>query len=462
MLNISQKDVAQYIDTDRYNSFSLLEEGKRAPRVAYFFSGLLVIILIVMFLPWTQNIRSRGVLTALKPEHRPQTVHTTIDGRIEQWYVAEGDYVVPGDTVLRISEIKDAYFDPALVQRVESQVSAKMQSATAYRDKIQALENQLEAMEKTRLNKLQQARNYIMQAKLQVRSDSIDLVAAETNYQIAEKQFGRFEELYNDGLKSLTELEMRKLKFQESQAKLISQENKLMTSRNKLDNAVVELETIENTFQDKIAKTQSDKFTAVSNLYDTEATVTKLRNQLANYSIRQGFYYIEAPQQGYITKAVKTGIGETIKAGEQVVSIMPADAKLAVEMYVKPLDLPLLDKGQDVRFMFDGWPAIVFSGWPNVTYGTFGGEVVAIDRFISSNGKYRVLVAPDPKEEPWPDALQVGTGANGITLLKDVPIWYELWRQLNGFPPDYYKTNGTNNINPPSAQGQKTASAASK
>jgi hypothetical protein len=33
----------------------------------------------------------------------------------------------------------------------------------------------------------------------------------------------------------------------------------------------------------------------------------------------------------------------------------------------------------------------------------------------------------------------MGTGAQGIALLKDVPIWYELWRNINGFPPDYYK-----------------------
>ena len=26
-----------------------------------------------------------------------------------------------------------------------------------------------------------------------------------------------------------------------------------------------------------------------------------------------------------------------------------------------------------------------------------------------------------------------------MMLLKDVPIWYELWRQINGFPPEYYK-----------------------
>jgi hypothetical protein len=33
----------------------------------------------------------------------------------------------------------------------------------------------------------------------------------------------------------------------------------------------------------------------------------------------------------------------------------------------------------------------------------------------------------------------MGTGANGLSLLNDVPVWYELWRNINSFPPDYYK-----------------------
>jgi hypothetical protein len=89
--------------------------------------------------------------------------------------------------------------------------------------------------------------------------------------------------------------------------------------------------------------------------------------------------------------------------------------------------------------MFDGWPAIIFSGWPNVSYGTFGGKIVAIDNFTSKDGKYRILVSADSQEVPWPEAIRIGSGANGFALLNDVPIWYELWRQLNGFPPDYYQ-----------------------
>jgi hypothetical protein len=91
-----------------------------------------------------------------------------------------------------------------------------------------------------------------------------------------------------------------------------------------------------------------------------------------------------------------------------------------------------------VRFLFDGWPAFFFSGWPGVSLGTFGGKIVAMDRNISPNGKFRVLVAPNTAEEPWPQALQPGGGAKGIALLNNVPVWYELWRVMNGFPPNLY------------------------
>jgi hypothetical protein len=231
--------------------------------------------------------------------------------------------------------------------------------------------------------------------------------------------------------------------MRKAQAEMIAGENKLLTSRNELINAEVELISIQAQYRDDIAKAESEKFTAMSSMYDAEAVVTKLQNQYMNYSIRTGLYYITAPQDGYITKAIQSGIGETIKEGTPIISIMPADYDLAVAMYIKPIDLPLLEKGSPVRIQFDGWPAIVFSGWPNTSYGTYGGKVFAIDNFISDNGLYRVLVAPDEEDHTWPTALRVGAGANNMLLLKDVPIWYELWRQINGFPPDYYKPSST-------------------
>ncbi|MGB0391195.1 MAG: HlyD family secretion protein, partial [Salibacteraceae bacterium] len=237
---------------------------------------------------------------------------------------------------------------------------------------------------------------------------------------------------------SLTDLEKRKLTLQKTLAAKVSGENKLLTSKNEVLNAKVELTSIKAQYRDDIAKAKSEKFSSLSKMYDSEAEVTKLQNQYMNYSIRLDMYHIVAPQDGYITQAVQFGIGETIKTGEEIITIMPAEYDLAVEMYVKPMDLPLLAKGQKTRVQFDGWPAVVFSGWPNSSYGTFGGEIVAIDNFSSKNGLFRVLVSPDVNDYPWPTSLRIGGGTQSMVLLKDVPIWYELWRNINGFPPDFY------------------------
>ena len=162
-----------------------------------------------------------------------------------------------------------------------------------------------------------------------------------------------------------------------------------------------------------------------------------MKNQLANYELRQEFYYVMAPRDGYITQAIQAGIGENIKENTPIITIVPQKWKKAVEVYVDPMDLPLIKRGNQMMFLFDGWPSIVFSGWPQLSYGTFLGKVQAIDYNISKNGKYRILVE-ESDSKPWPDEVRIGSGARGVALLNSVPVWYELWRQLNGFPPDYY------------------------
>jgi multidrug efflux pump subunit AcrA (membrane-fusion protein) len=317
-------------------------------------------------------------------------------------------------------------------------VDAKTQAAQSYGEKVGALENQISALEQNNILKLQQARNNLKIAELKVQSDSMELVQAKVNYDIGKYQLDRAEQLLKEGLISVTTMEGRRLKFQEVQAKLIGSENKFLSSKNEFITSRIDLSAIDNEFKDKVAKANSDKFTALSSQFDAEATVTKLENQYTNYEQRAQYRYILAPQNGYIAKAIQVGIGETIKEGAEIVNIVPADAELAVEMYVQPVDLPLVQPGNKVRFIFDGWPAIVFSGWPQLSNGTFGGVVIAIDQFAGPTNQYRVLVTEDPEEEGWPDLLRMGSGAEGIALFNDVPVWYEIWRQLNGFPADYY------------------------
>ncbi|NAS29532.1 HlyD family efflux transporter periplasmic adaptor subunit [Flavobacteriaceae bacterium R38] len=445
MLNISHNKLNRKVDLKEYRAMQKISH-KRDYR---FFNRLLMIfagiVLIVLLLPWTQNISGKGYVTTLKPDHRPQTIQSPIPGKIEKWYVKEGDFVNKGDTILFISEIKNEYFDPNLLSRTEDQINAKSRAVNSYEEKVKALNLQIGALQNERRLKLEQANNKLLQSKLKVQSDSIDFEAAKTNISIAEKQYNRVSQLNKEGLKSLTDVEEKKLKLQETQAKLVSQQNKLLASKNEVINAEIEINRTVAAFTDKISKAQSDKFTAESSQYDTEAQVTKLKNQYTNYEYRSDLHYIRAPQSGFINKAIRAGVGETFKEGERLVGIMPSNYELAVETYVRPIDLPLIHLGEKVRVQFDGWPAIVFSGWPNVSYGTYGAKVVAIETFISDNGGYRILLAPDEEDHEWPTDIRVGSGAATIALLEDVPIWFELWRQLNGFPPNYYQpTNAVN------------------
>lgn len=439
MLNITKNTLHEKIDISQFEAGKRVLKGAHYKYFNRFLKLFTLFLVVVLFLPWTQTVSGTGSVTTLTPEQRPQTIQSQIPGRIEKWFVNEGDFVEKGDTILFISEVKNEYFDPQLAKRTGDQVNSKKRSLNSYEDKINSLDNQISALEVEKNLKLQQARNKIQQSILKMRSDSIDLEAYKINLEIAEKQFNRIKELNEEGLKSMTDLEEKRLKLQEAQAKLISQQNKLLNSRNEVINAELEINRITAEYNEKASKARSDRSTAESDLFQTEADVSKLETSFTNYQMRNDLYYIRAPQSGYINKAIKSGIGETFKEGEALVGIMPSEYDLAVETFVDPIDLPLLHTGEKVRIRFDGWPAIVFSGWPNLSYGTYGAKIVAIENFISENGKYRVLLAQTEDEQAWPKEIRVGSGANSLALLEEVPIWYEIWRQLNGFPQNYYK-----------------------
>ncbi len=438
MLNISENSIIDKIDPAKYRAFQKMDLAGSHRLFTRWLLAALAIFIVFLFLPWTQNIQSRGQVTTLKPEQRPQFIPSAIAGRVEKWYVQEGELVKKGDTIVYISEIKAEYFDPLLVQRTDNQVAAKEGSIRAYADKADALEKQIAAMRNELEFKQRQLRNKIDQARFKIAADSADLVQAIIQDSVALIQYRRTQNLFEQGLEPRTKVEDRRVKLQETEAKVISARNKLDVSRNDLSIAQLDLSTLQYEYNQKIAKAESERFSTLSSIYDAEAGVNKLRIESANYRQRSSFYYILAPQDCYITKAITPGLGETVKEGDPIVSIVPADYQLAVELYINPMDLPLINFEQEVRFIFDGWPAFIFSGWPGQSFGTYSGKVVAIDNMISDNGKYRILITPSPDDEPWPKELRPGSGAQGIALLNNVPLWYEIWRQFNGFPPDFY------------------------
>ncbi len=438
MENFIISDIETQAKESKLTSFKNVYQIEKKSTVKKWLWGIMVVLLLTLFLPWTQNIRAKGKVTTLRQEQRPQELNTIIAGRIIKWYIKEGDFVKQGDTILQLGEVKTEYFDPQLLGRTQQQIDAKQQSIQGYKSKATTSQTQVAALLQGRVLKLQSLDNKLLQQQLKVTSDSTDIIAVATELSAYKRQIDAAKTMLDSGAISLTEFEKRRVNFQNASAKKISADNKFLQSKQELINLRIEKNSVVQDYTEKISKTDGDKFSALSSAASTEADVAKLENQYAGYDARNKLYYVLAPQNGQVIKAQKAGIGEMLKEGEMIVEIVPNNIQYAVELFVEPMDLPLINIGQKVRFVFDGFPAIVFSGWPKNSFGTFGGKVAAVETSVSSNGKFRILVAEDADDKKWPTTLRMGGGANGIALLKNVSIYYELWRNINGFPPDYY------------------------
>jgi len=410
MLNLSTNSIKNKFTQDNLYSLRSLNTPMAGKILARWLMGIGVLFLIILFLPWQQNIHGTGQVTALSPSNRPQTIQTIIAGRIQDWKINEGQFVEKGDTIAIISEVKEKYFDPQMLLRLREVIQSKEKSLSSKDLKARALRRQINALEEGMNIKMEQSR-----AKLE---------AERVRFSNAKNQYERNKKLFEAGNIPLTKFQDIEYKYQGSEADFI--------------NAEIEIDRVQAEFLDKINKAESDLNNTLSEQFETQADLAKLKNEYVNMEIRSHQYFILAPQAGIVIKATQAGIGETIKEGDPVCSIMPESADVAVEMYVKAMDVPLISKGRKVRVEFDGFPALQFSGWPSISVGSFGGIVQVIDVVNTHPGQFRILVIPDSKDIAWPKQIRVGSGTKSWVMLDDVPVWYELWRQLNGFPPSLY------------------------
>ncbi len=434
------KELVQKDNNYTIKSFDKVYNAGYSKKLKFWILGFFILLIIILFLPWTQNIQSRGDVTTLYQNQRPQELNAIIPGRIIKWHVKEGDYVQAGDTLLQLADVKDDYLDPNLVERTVEQLEAKKQKAGYYSDKVVATGDQIKAMQQSRDLKIKALQNKIEQLHRKIQSDSAEWQAATIDFNIAKVQFNRAKNMLDQGIISLVDFEKRTGAFQKSQALLTEKLNKYENTRQDLIISRIEINNVKQETAEKVTKALGDQASTQSDRAGAVGEVAKLENQLQNYRIRGSQRWLISPQDGQVTSAVKAGLNEMVKEGEMIVKIIPTNVDFAVELFVKPFDLVLIDTGQKVRLIFDGYPAIIFSGWPTASYGTFVGKVIAVESNLSANGLFRVLIIEDETDRDWPVGLKMGTGAAGFALLKDVPIWYELWRNINGFPPVYYKT----------------------
>lgn len=410
-------------------AMSLVRESPRARSVAWLLVGCFCVLVVgLAFVPWQQNLSGEGKLIALTPVERQQTVDAPIEGRIQKWHVAEGSRVRAGDL---LAEIVDN--DPSILDRYRSELRSQEDRLLAARQRQDSLGDRIAGLDGSRRNAIAAADSRVDMAKERVRAAERAQEAAQATLQTAKLNLDRQRGLHQKGLTPTRQLELAQLDFDRAVADLDRAVASLNSSRQELDAFKADRLRTENDFRASIEDAKASRSLAAAEVANVQAGLQPVQIRIA----RQTTQEIRAPRDGVILRLLAQPGSEVLKGGDPVAILVPAAGQPVVELWISGNDMPLVSRGNRVRLQFEGWPAIQFVGWPSVAVGTFGGRVMLVDETDNGMGKFRLLVAPDPNDDPWPSRqyLRQGVRANGWVLLNQVKLGFEVWRQFNGFPP---------------------------
>ncbi len=435
----------------------------RSSRLARTIGRSLFVLLVVgtffvVFAPWQQSVKGTGNVIAFAPEERQQTIESPIKGRIVRLGegIHENAHVKKGDLIVEIADI-----DPQYLVRLEGQLSASRRQVQAAEALLEANRRNLAAA-KTIFTSLEAQATAYKRVKVQVIAGADAMVASARNKVEAEQQqlaeheaalaqvqadYERQKTLYEEKIASQLKFQAAQRKFKEGQAKVEkskayvrSADNDLLSKQSerkaKEQKAQVDIDyaiAVMRKSTADIAKAESDVAKAQSDLTKAEKELLHAESKVA----RQQSQRIHSPFDGFVTRITPNQSSQVLKEGDPICVIVPDAADRAVQIWLDGNDAPLVQPGRHVRLQFEGWPAVQFAGWPSVAVGTFGGEIISVDATDDGKGRFRALVLPDASDHEWPRErfLRQGVRTNGWVLLDRVPLWYEIWRNMNGFPP---------------------------
>lgn len=413
----------------------------RSMRVfAFLLLFLLVSLIIVLVgIPWVQTVNGDGQVTALIPNQRPQTVQAQIKGRLEKWYVTEGQFVQAGDTIAILEDIDSKFLDFNLIENQSKQLEALKERKNQIEMQVQVFRQQVEAERNAREAGVMASKQKLQQSIQKRIAAEATVKQAELDYDIAKTRFEDRKQLFEKGLRSQRDYERDRMDLQRSEVSLTKAQTDAEGARRNEQEERSNVINKESEGSSKIFKVMSDETKAMETIASLENSIAKGTSELNTALARRNAAIVRSPVNGKVVRLLTLGSGETLKQGQEIAIIVPDANSLAVELMISGNDAPLLSVGRKVRLQFDGFPGFQISGWPSVSVGTFGGIISVIDAVDDekSSGKFRVVVRPDPNDEQWPESkfLRPGTRSLGWMQLNTVTLGFELWRQFNGFPP---------------------------
>lgn len=419
-------------------------EQAQLPRQLRFCSGLpitlvLLFLLIIIFVPWNQTITVTGQMSAYTPYERPQDIEAQITGRIKKWHVLEGDYVKEGDLILELDDTDPNFMSPHLLAFLNQRKHALEKTQQAALARIEQLDKRIVEMRNLVKAAVPSAEARVVEAGSKVREAHQIVEAAKIAATTAALNVERHKQLSKRGLVSQRELELTIQADTASQAALEGARANLHAAEEAMKALSFGRDQVNAEMLQRLLDAEAGRDASVAEAARVGEQLADVSLRFSNAEQRRLAGKILAPIAGTVVKMAKVGVGETVRQGDTLLRLSPTSTDKAIEMTADGLDAPLLNVGRKVKILFYGIPAIPLPAWPELMAGTYSGVIKVIDQVDDGKGNYRFWVVPDPDDRSWPEQSHVrqGTKVMGWVILNRVPLWYELWRRFNLFPPDY-------------------------
>lgn len=390
--------------------------------------GFVLVPIAMLLVPWQQTSSGMGQVVAYNPMERRQILGAPVKGRILRWRVTEGSTIKKGQVIAEMADI-----DPQALRRIRQQRSAILDQLKLAQRQARAYTNKVNSLKQVKKMHFQ-ANQLKIQMNWQKYKASVQkrkAIAAGLRTELI--NYKRLKRLSKEEIVSRRTYEVAALKVAKLRMSLNAAKASVLAARSQIIEARAQRMKKGAEDQSKIDSAEADYQKAMDKAANARNKLAKIDMKVA----RQASQVIRASRDAVILRLLVNEGSEMLKAGDAIAELVPKTQSFAVELWIDGNDIPLLKPGRHVRLQFEGWPAVQFMGWPSVAVGTFGGVVALVDIANSKQGKFRVVVVPDAKDDAWPKTpfLRQGMKAKGWVLLDEVRLGYELWRQLNGFPP---------------------------
>jgi hemolysin D len=344
------------------------------PRMAFYMLYALLSCLIVFglwasFAEVDRIVASRGKVTSSSANVVLQPLETSVIRKIE---VKSGDVVHKGDLLVTL--------DPTFTNADLNDLGDKQRS---YQAEIDRLEHEIEGTTYPLTpspNADEQLQYDLYQRRMasyreQVTSYEQEIERARSQFASAESDIG----ILRQRMQVAGEIErMRdKLRQQEVGSQLnllIARNDRLAITRDleRARNAQIDADHMIQATQAKLrAFVEGWRQDAATKLVTTRRDANQVAEQLNKARLRRDMVTLNAPMDGIVLSTIRRSAGAVVQQGDMLVTLVPLNAPVELEVRIPASDIGFLTVGNNVRIKLDAYPY--------VKHGTVEGELEALN-----------------------------------------------------------------------------------